>query len=206
METTTTNATATINPANAPATDNQEVVQHNHSNQRRREHGNFGPRKVVRDLADLDPRDFPAAKPREERVPMWAQELTAQITLLSQEQQKFQERLDAIVARKDEIHKDIFDNLCKIRENQKHVHDVMTEQHSFQNEGIETGIRLLKDIMDVMSKQYTESNHKKSSNFFEVVCHPIKSFKTWWTANQEARRAAKAEKLEAQLKALRSSK
>jgi uncharacterized protein YeeX (DUF496 family) len=199
------NATATVNNTTAPATDNPEVVQHNQGNQRRREHGNFGPRKVVRDLADLDPRDFPA-KPREERVPMWAQELAAQITLLSQEQQKFQERLDAIVSRKDDIHKEIFDNLGKIRENQKHVHDVLTEQHSFQNEGIETSIRFLKDIMVVMTKQYEEQHTKKSSNFFGIVFHPIKSFKTWWTKHKEARRVAKAQKLEAQLKALRESK
>lgn len=203
MENNTT--TATVNNTNNPAANNPEVVQHNQSNQRRREHGNFGPRKVVRDLADLDPSQFPPAKPREERVPMWAQELAAQITLLSQEQQKFSERLDAIVSRKDDIHKEIFDNLGKIRENQKHVHDVLTDQHSFQNEGIETSVRLLKDIMDVMARQYTESTRKKSS-FFTVVCHPIKSFKGWWKNYQEARRAAKADKLEAQLRALRDAK
>ena len=201
-----TNATATVN---TPVT-TTEVGDNSRQQRRTRERERF--HAPVKDFNELDPAQFPQ-RPREERVPMWAQQMQKSIDLLSQEQQKLADKLTAIEAEKAKaLQPDIVaeaakiieavnglkklseDNFSKVRENQKHSYDhTMGAMHD-----------IMTALKDFLAKQ--EPAKEVKHGFFWYILNPKTALKDWWQRKAAARRQRKAEKLEAQLKALRGAK
>lgn len=187
------------------------------NNQRRREHGNFGSRKVVRDLADLDPSQFPPAKPREERVPMWAQELAAQITLLSQEQQKVVNQLDALImlqadsSSEEDLKSSIEAGFSKVRENQNNSYEELMKKIDFATEETVKSCQALfklhgnmkGSVMDIcgMLQNIQQELQTKAAKRWK---NPITAIKQLLEKTGEERRKNKAAKLEEQLRKLRA--
>lgn len=191
---------------------------------RQREHGNFRGQRVMRDLSELDPKQFPASqKPREERIPVWAQQLQKSIDLLSQEQQKMVNQMDALLL----IHQKPADEhalkplleagFAKVRENQKHSHEELMKKIDFATEEtVKSGQAIFNlhgnmkgsvmDICGMLQKIHEELQPRAKRTLVWKVFHPITAIKEWLKETAEARRQRKAEKLRAQLEALQAKK
>lgn len=166
---------------------------------RQREHGNFRGQRVMRDLSELDPKQFPQ-RPREDRVPMWAQQLQKSIDLLSQEQAKLQMAISHTETAITENKKLSEGQFLTIRENQKHLYEVFVNKNSQLSDGIGACL----DICITLQKIHEEIQPKAKRTLLWKIFHPITAIKEWWSAHAEERRQRKAEKLKAQLKALQA--
>jgi hypothetical protein len=190
---------------------------------RQREHGNFRGQRVMRDLSELDPKQFPAQKPREERIPVWAQQLQKSIDLLSQEQQKMVNQMDALLlihqkpADEDTLKPLIEAGFAKVRENQKHSYEELFKKIDFATEetvrsnqaiyNLHSNVKgSVMDICGMLQKIHEELQPRAKRTLVWKVFHPITALKEWWSANAEERRQKKAEKLKAQLEALQAQK
>lgn len=200
------NTNATVNNATVATT---EVGDTSRQQQPRRSRERF--HTQLSNFSELDPKQFPS-KPREERVPMWAQQLQKSVDLLSQEQQKLADKLNAMDAAKaGELKPDVVaeaakvieavnglkklseENFNKIRENQKHSYD-----HT---------MGAMKDLMMSLSDFIAKQEPQKAArSLFWYIFNPKTALKEWWQRKTAERRQRKAEKLEAQLKALRGAK
>lgn len=189
--------------------------------QRQREHGNFRGQRVMRDLSELDPKQFPASqKPREERIPVWAQQLQKSIDLLSQEQQKMVNQMDALLLihqkPADEDLKSLIEaGFAKVRENQKHSYEELFKKIDFATEEtVKSGQAIFNlhgnmkgsvmDICGMLQKIHEELQPRAKRTLVWKIFHPITAIKEWLKETAETRRQRKAEKLKAQLKALQA--
>lgn len=191
---------------------------------RQREHGNFRGQRVMRDLSELDPKQFPAQqKPREERIPVWAQQLQKSIDLLSQEQQKMVNQMDALLlfhqkpADEDSLKSLIEAGFAKVRENQKHTYEELFKKIDFATEEtVRSGQAIFNlhgnvkssvmDICGMLRKIHEELHPKAKRTLGWKIFHPITAIKEWLEATAEERRQKKAAKLRAQLEALQAQK
>lgn len=190
---------------------------------RQREHGNFRGQRVMRDLSELDPKQFPAQKPREERIPVWAQQLQKSIDLLSQEQQKMINQMDALLLMKqkpadeDSLKALIEAGFAKVRENQKHSYEELLKKIEVATEETVKGNMAITnmhgntkgcfmDICGMLRKIHEELHPKAKRTLIWKIFHPITAIKEWWSVSAEERRQRKAAKLRAQLEALQSQK
>lgn len=192
----TANTTATT--VNNSATEQAQQPQTQH---RRRESGNFRG-QPLKGFNELDPTQFPQ-RPREERVPMWAQQLQKSIDLLSQEQEKLKAQIAALPSKAEsyddtklsasvaEIKKICEDQFTKVRENQKHSHENL--------------IAGLNDACTLLQKLHIELHPKTKRTLGWKIFHPVAAFKEWWAAAAEDHRQRKAAKLQAQLDALKQA-
>lgn len=214
------NTTANTTTANA----NETTAQTAHA-PRQREHGNFKGQRVMRDLSELDPKQFPAAqKPREDRVPIWAQQLQKSIDLLSQEQQKMVNQLDALLLvhqkpgyEEEDLKALIEAGFAKVRDNQKHTYeDVLKKIDFVAEEAVKSGQAIFNlhgnmkgsvmDICGMLQKIHEELQPRAKRTLVWKIFHPITAIKEWLAETAEERRQRKAEKLRAQLKALQAQK
>lgn len=191
---------------------------------RQREHGNFRGQRVMRDLSELDPKQFPSAqKPREDRVPVWAQQLQKSIDLLSQEQQKLVNQMDALLlihqkpGYEEDLKSLIEAGFSKVRENQKHSYEELYKKIDFATEEtVKSGQAIFNlhgnmkgsvmDICGMLQKIHEQLQPRAKRTLGWKIFHPITAIKEWWSASAEERRQRKAEKLRAQLKALQAQK
>lgn len=191
---------------------------------RQREHGNFRGQRVMRDLSELDPKQFPAQqKPREERIPVWAQQLQKSIDLLSQEQQKMVNQMDALLLFHQKPSDDgdlkslIEAGFAKVRENQKHTYEELFKKIDFATEEtVRSGQAIFNlhsnmkgsvmDICGMLKKIHEELHPRAERSLGWKIFHPITAIKEWLAATAEERRQRKEAKLKAQLKALQAQK
>lgn len=192
---------------------------------RQREHGNFrGGQRVMRDLSELDPKQFPSAqKPREERIPVWAQQLQKSIDLLSQEQQKMVNQMDALLLihqkpADENVLKPLLEaSFAKVRENQKHSHEELMKKIDFATEeAVKGNVAIanmhgtvkgsVMDICGMLRSIQADLQPRAKRTLVWKIFHPIAAIKEWLKETAEARRQRKAEKLRAQLEALQAKK
>lgn len=203
---------------------NNETTAQNAQATRQREHGNFRGQRVMRDLSELDPKQFPTAqKPREERIPVWAQQLQKSIDLLSQEQQKMVNQMDALLlihqkpADEDALKSLIEAGFAKVRENQKHSYEELLKKIDFATEETVRSNQAIfnlhgnvkgsvMDICGMLRKIHEELHPKAKRTLGWKIFHPITAIKEWLEATAEERRQKKAAKLRAQLEALQAQK
>lgn len=212
------------NNVNTNNTNNTTANETTSQAPRQREHGNFRGQRVMRDLSELDPKQFPAAqKPREDRVPVWAQQLQKSIDLLSQEQQRLVNQMDALLlihqkpGYEEDLKSLIEAGFAKVRENQKHSYDELYKKIEFATEEtVKSGQAIFNlhgnvkgsvmDICGMLQKIHEELQPRAKRTLGWKIFHPITAIKEWLAETAEERRQRKAEKLKAQLKALQAQK
>lgn len=173
---------------------------------RQREHGNFRGQRVMRDLSELDPKQFTVQKPREERIPVWAQQLQTSIDLLSQEQQKMVNQLDALImlqadsSSEEDLKSSIEAGFSKVRENQNNAYEELLKK--IESCTLEKGS--LMAIMGMLQNIKSELQPRAKRTLDWKICHPITAIKEWLEKTAEERRKNKAAKLEEQLRKLRA--
>lgn len=157
---------------------------------RKRERGNFTGRRMT-SFDQLDASQYP--RRREDYVPMWAQEMKAQIDLLSQGQQKiFDLLLDTAKAVK--AAKDDAAVLKEIKVLEANVTQLFNQVLGNQSSGFQGLYNGLRDVHGMLQA----AQQKKISWW-----HPIQKIKELWAEHVKAVKQKKAAKLQQQLMQLR---
>lgn len=173
---------------------------------RGRERGNFTGRRM-NSFDQLDPSQYP--RKREEYIPMWAQEMKAQIDLLSQEQQKLIDLVSGVAkenaaaaaqSTKDESSDNILKELKCFENNNTQNFNYVLSQQSSDFQGIYNG---LKDIHNILQLVHAEMHPRSERTLAWKLFHPIAALKEWLAETAKERKKKKAEKLQQQLNQLR---
>lgn len=220
-----TNNNTEITAANTNNTNNTSPAEVT----RKRERGNFTGRRM-NSFEQLDPAQFP--RKREDYVPMWAQEMKAQIDLLSQGQQKLTELSShandsaELIAAVADLKKLCEEQFLKIRRNQEHSHEVLLKKIIEEKDKLSKAdnsdevldeIKRLDDHATQLFQQMLINHTRMHEAFLTDIYgmlqdaksiniswwHPIQKLKELWAAHVKAAKQKKAEKLQQQLMQLR---